>query len=170
MAFYIAFISQRFHAVCLQPVIEKEIGATAHVYLMSLIPGLHFCFCVPSYFTHSAAFASTSIHSRFRLALRLRARCSSHHQAPFFISASSAAAGAGASIDQAAMERSLKAPMWVTRQPASLGLVEGRQFWSHSLSYFRKCHGCGLVLGDALAALQAHFRTCPALQALMDFV
>ena len=50
---------------------------------------------------------------------------SSRHQAPFFISASSAAAGAGAAIDQAAMERSLKAPMCVTRQSASLGLVEG---------------------------------------------
>jgi hypothetical protein len=79
LVFYIAFVSQRFHAVCLQPVIEKEIGATAHVNLMSLILGLRFCFCVPSSFTHSAAFASTSIHSRFCSPLRLGARCTAHH-------------------------------------------------------------------------------------------
>jgi hypothetical protein len=36
LVLYIACVSQRFHAICLQPVIEKKIGATVLVILMSL--------------------------------------------------------------------------------------------------------------------------------------
>ena len=38
------------------------------------------------------------------------------------------------------------------------------------LTLGRRCHGCGAMLGDAIAAVQVHVRTCPAVAALRDFV
>jgi len=39
-----------------------------------------------------------------------------------------------------------------------------------SFSCHRRCHACGVVLGDGMPPLQQHIKTCAAVKTLQDFV
>ncbi len=130
-----AFCSFCFDTRRLQPVAEKEAGAAlAHLHLhlhlhlhhMQRTRALKLFVrpCTPTHNTNAAFVAALQLVPGLLRASVARGipsapLCSLLWQVPFFISASAAAAGAGAAIDHAAMERTLKASMCAA-QPAPL--------------------------------------------------